>query len=589
MKKLETVRTLWRASVELYKAASLETSILVVIILVQGLIPAFSLYLTKFSLDNIGNLLAGQEGNISRIVILWISILIIGTVLAPINQVLQGNIAEKFTAHINLRLMDKMDELLGLDILEDTKFHDDLDVLQRGASSRPLNVFTMLIFTIRDIISLVGLSVVLISVGWWVPFLVLLGSYPLALMTLKLREMGWAALISSTPDAREMEYNAKVALSYSFASETRLFNTLPWLRERYKKAFDKAHSTMRRARRAQAVQVLPYSFFGIFISGGLLIWTIYQAIEGRLTPGAIVVIITGLAQVQQTIFSLIESSGILFERGLYFQKYFEFLEAESQVSLPTEPQNLSHNAPSIKYENVSFSYSEGRQVLNDINFEIRSGETIAIVGENGAGKSTLIKLLLRFYDCSSGRIILNGQDLRNLDLKQWRSRTATVAQNFGCYSFTLAENITLGHVEKNENFQKAVLQSGVNDFLPTLTNGTDTMLGKEFGGTDLSGGQWQKVAMARALYRDASLLILDEPTSSLDPRSEYELFQRFIDLSQGRTTIVVTHRLGSVLHADRIFVMKQGELIESGTHQELLRSEGEYADLWKMQASLYSQ
>lgn len=578
-----------RAIVDLFRAAPVEASLLALVLIVQGILPAFNLYLTKITVDGVTKLTQGGNIQIILIVLAWSVSMITNVVLAPLNQVLQGNVAEKFTAHVNLSLMGKTETLPGLDLLEDSRFHDDLKLLQEGAKNRPLNVLVLLVFALRDIITLISFSGILILIGWWVPLIVFLTAYPEARMTLKLREVGWNALMSRTPEARSMDYESRIALSHQYAAEVRLYRLIPWLRNRYQIAFNTSHATMRKVRAQQAIQVLPTSFFSVAISICLFAWAVIQAARGELTVGEIVVIVGGLTQVQQTVFSLIEGSGMIFERGLYFKKYFDFLSATPLVTQPIKPKTLPLTMPSIAFDNVCFDYPDGRKALQNVTFAINPGEVVAIVGENGAGKSTIIKLLLRYYDVTDGRIEINNIDVRDLDVNNWRDRVSAVFQDFGRYSYTVRENIVLARQgsDQVEDLNIAVKQSGLAAIENRLENRLETRLGKEFGGTDLSGGQWQKLALARAIYRKADVLILDEPTAALDPRSENEIFQQFTDLSRGRTTILVTHRLGSILMADRIIVMNKGVLTEQGTHQELLDLNGEYAELWQMQASQY--
>lgn len=230
--------------------------------------------------------------------------------------------------------------------------------------------------------------------------------------------------------------------------------------------------------------------------------------------------------------------------------------------------------------------------MTDVSFVLHPGETVALVGENGAGKTTLVKLLTRLYDPTAGSILVDGVDLRELNLDTWRRQIAVVFQDFGRYSLTLAENVALGDIEAlDDNSQRtltAFKKAGLTELLEKFPQKEDTPLGKQFGGTELSGGEWQKLALARAFFREkAQLLILDEPTAALDPRSEYEVYRRFVELAQGKTTLLITHRLASVRMADRILVLKAGRLIEQGTHQELLQSGGEYATLWNMQVQQY--
>jgi ABC-type multidrug transport system fused ATPase/permease subunit len=589
--KARAVTVLLRALPELFRAAPLETGILVLVLLGQSSVPVLTLYLTRFTLDGIAALSQGSNISVSQIALWWTLTLLLGVILAPINQVLQGNVAEKFTAHVNITLMNKSQELLGLDLLEDKRFYDDLNLLQSGAANRPLNVLVMLVYIARDLFTLIGLSIILASVGWWVPLIILISAYPMALMTLRLREIGWNALISRTPEARSMAYESNVALNHTHAAEVRLYNLIPWLRERYLQAFSTSHNTMRKVRLRQALGILPSSVFSIFVSSGLFVWCVSRAIDGQLTIGQIVIIVTGLAQIQQIVFSLIESTGMVFERGLYFQKYFDFLSAQSQLDLPKAPKALKHSMPIINFNHVSFQYPDGRKALEDVTFTVNPGEKIAIVGENGAGKTTLIKLLLRFYDVTEGTITLDDVNIKEIELTAWRKNVAAVFQDFGHYSYTIRENVILANTDFRDEAKvhDALEKSGFQNVVDTLENGVDTRLGKAFDGTELSGGQWQKLAIARALYRNAQVLVLDEPTAALDPRSEYDVYKQFASLSRSHTTFLITHRLGSVLMADRVLVMKQGRLVEQGHHDELIVRKGEYAELWNMQVGQYNK
>ncbi len=287
--------------------------------------------------------------------------------------------------------------------------------------------------------------------------------------------------------------------------------------------------------------------------------------------------------------SNIVSSGT--EHLRWFGRYHAFLDAAPRVARPEAPRPLPARLD-LTLEGVSFGYRDGLAVLEDVTVHIPEGQVVAVVGENGAGKSTLVSLLLRFYDPRSGRVLVGAgeerTDLRDLDPAAWRAQVAAVFQDFARFEWTLRENVTLGRNGSPADLHRAVHGSGLNAVLDRVEGGLDARIGAAFGGVDLSGGQWQKLATARALYRDARLLILDEPTAALDPRSEAEVFQAFAALARGRTTLLITHRLGSVLMADRVLVMKRGRLIEDGTHASLLAAGGEYADLWHLQARQYA-
>ncbi|MFN8509615.1 MAG: hypothetical protein U0Z75_03485 [Deinococcaceae bacterium] len=325
------VSVLGRSIAELFRAASFEASLLTVVLVVQGLIPAFALYLTKRTVEGIAQVAQGGSVNLIFLAVLWVSAALIDALLAPVNQVLQGNLGEKFTAHVNLKLISKMEDLPGLDVLEGADYHDDVRILQEGAKNRPLNIMVLSAFTVRELISIAGLCAVMATVGWWIPLVVLIGAIPQSKMSLKLREVGWNALISRTPQARVMEYNARIALNQQNAAEVRLYGLLPWLKERYNSEFTKMHTTMRSVRSRQAFGVLPSGLLSLCVSGGLFFWMILQATHAHLAVGAIVVVVQGLSQVQGLVFSLIEGFGQIFERILYFDKCFKFLGIVPEV------------------------------------------------------------------------------------------------------------------------------------------------------------------------------------------------------------------------------------------------------------------
>ncbi|WP_027891709.1 ABC transporter ATP-binding protein [Calidithermus chliarophilus] len=586
-------KVLFRSTLELWRAARLEVGLYALLQVVQGVIPAATLYLTKLTVDGVVALAQGQEASIGELTFLWVIALAVGAVVAPVAQVLQGNAADKCTAHINLRLMDKSRDLAGLEVLEDARFYDDLNVLQSQAPYRPMNLLVTLAYLLRGFTTLLSLAAVLLALGWWVPLLVLAGSLPQALVTYRLRRAGWNAMVQSTPEARAMAYDQRVALTHAFAHEVRLYGLLEWLQGRYLHSFRAYHRTLRKSRNDQAFKVLPYTLLSIAGGGSAFAWTAWQAQQGSLGVGALVVVVQGLTRAQSTVLEIIDMFGLLAGQHLaFFEKYLDFLAVEPGVRYPEHPRPLPALTPEIAFENVSFRYPDGRAALEGVSFRVRPGETVALVGENGAGKTTLVKLLLRFYDVSEGRVLVGGLDLRELDLREWRRRVGAVFQDFGRYAYTVRENITLAgleHARDLERLERAVLQAGFERVVDQLPQGLDTRLGKEFDGTELSGGQWQKLAIARALFRDAQVLILDEPTAALDPRSESAIYERFAEMARGRTTLLITHRLASVRMADRILVLKQGRLIEEGSHEQLLALGGEYAELWRMQAEKYAE
>ena len=559
---------------------------LLLTLLAEGLMPTLTILLTKLTVEFI----QGEVNiTIGLVVFFWASLLILNTILASLNQYLQGGLAEKFTSFINIQLMNKSSTVLGLELLDDSAYFNDLKVLREGASQTPLNVMVLLIFLIRDLFTVVSMMILLLTLGWWIPPLMIISAIPYAIAVFNQRQAGWHALIGRSQEAREMQYDSEIAISNKHAAEVRLYNMFPWLIERYTRKFESTHIEMNKIRMGHLIKASPASMVSSLASTSLFAISIYRASNNLMSLSELIVVLQTLNQVYRSSFGVVESIGLLLERSLYFKKYFDFISTMSKIVLSEEPKDLLEGSPSIKFSNVSFVYSKGTNGLRNVSFAILPGERVAIVGENGAGKSTLIKLLVRFYDPQSGVIEVNNIDLRDLDIYKWRQSIGAVFQDFGRYSYTVKENIIISNYSKytNRGVDIAAKMSGVDEMVKSMANGIDTRLGREFGGIDISGGQWQKLAIARAINQKAQMYILDEPSSSLDPASEHEIFANLSRILTEKTTIFITHRLASIKMVDRVIVLKAGRIVEDGKPDELLVLNGEYARLWNMQASGY--
>ncbi|MEI7990441.1 MAG: ABC transporter ATP-binding protein [Chloroflexota bacterium] len=333
--------------------------------------------------------------------------------------------------------------------------------------------------------------------------------------------------------------------------------------------------------------------FSVFIYTQYL--TISGVLRGALGIGQFTLVFQqtmNLASSAEAILSQYSSMSI---RIKYIDKFFEFMNMKPLITTNTKDITTIPNEPTptqIEFVDVSFRYPGTEiNILHNFNMKINSGEKIALVGENGAGKSTIIKLILRFYDVTEGKILLNGTDIKNVDLGKWRTSVGALFQDFIKYQFTFKENIVLGNTRNQNNkdlMNEVVEKAGIEECLQNLPNGYQQVVGKMFdGGMDLSGGQWQKLALARAFYRDAPILILDEPTSAIDAKAEYEIFERVQKLQDNKTVIIISHRFSTVRNADRILVLNGGKIIEEGDHQQLLAKDGVYAELFNLQAKGY--
>lgn len=583
--RYEAFRSTMRVIPCMYRSAPADFAILIALSVVGGLAPAVWVYSTRLVIDSLAAGGTPDMAALQPVLAAWVVSFLFQRITIPITQNYQANLAEKFTAYINLEIIRKSEDLKGIAHFDREDYYNTIKLIEEGARSRPVNVVSVLFFMIRDAITIVAISLTLAGLAWWVPILLLLGLYPGILAALRFRELSWKALLGRSTQARQMEYCTTMAINMAFSLEARIYRTFPWVRQRYTRIFDETHTVMRAVRRASTMGVLPVELFSIACIIVLLYWSVESIVGGQMMIGSIASLLQAYALGQTALSGVIESVGIIFERGLFFKLFFDFLAMPDCVQHGSEPAPEPRR---IRFSNVSFAYPNGVAALRNLSFDIRHGERIAIVGANGSGKSTLIKLILRLYDPSEGRIEVDGLDIRRIDIDAWRRLFGVVPQDVQRYALTLRETIQLSDTERFER-EDAVFQRALDAAALGAEGGSglDQPLGREFNGRELSGGQWQKLSIARAVFRDPTLLILDEPSAALDPQSEAQFFSNLQSLSHNKTTLFVTHRLGAIRLADRILVLRNGELVESGTHDDLLNQGGEYATLWRAQVDQY--
>lgn len=568
----------------LFIAAPFETICLYCFVIVQGLIPAVSLYAIRSIIDWISSSVLFPL----TFVILWALMLFTDIALSPLISVIRLRLNEKILSHCNLLLMKKANIIKSLIPFENSKIYDEIQFLKNEASRRPLNFVYILTGFMKDVVALFSVLLLLGSLGWWISIGMLISSLPHAIATLWFEKQSWDQMLFLSQESRKSAWVSSLILNDRVAKEIRLFGFGSFLIERYRELMQQMHKKISRGRWQQSILFVLLSTLTVAGNIAIITLILLGAKEGTYQLGSLVIAIQALVMTQLQLIGCASNLGMCAPCLLFFNKLRSFLTSnpcpfsEQDFATPLLPFQ------EIRFNNVSFSYPDGRKAISNVNFSMKRGEKLAIVGENGAGKSTLVKLLLRFYDPTEGTITIDDKDLRTLNLETWRSEISAVFQDFGQYHFTVSENIALGDTRASQDrISHAVQKGGFQSTLERLPSGLNTELGKEFNGTTLSGGEWQRLAMSRAFVKEAHFLILDEPTSSLDPQSEQEIFQKFSDHLNGKTALLITHRLGTVKMANRILVFKKGELIEDGTHATLIKMQGEYSHLYTLQASQY--
>src|SRR3989338_6299462 len=451
-----------------------------------------------------------------------------------------------------------------------------------------LRIFSYLF---NDIIAFVAAFLVLLPFGWWVPVLVGVITIPRLYLQAKYGGIKWSIWGSGAPQAKKLWYLNYLLQEPMTVRETRISQSSESLLNKFKEIqqylFNLSKGVLDKYLRVLTIPPI--------IEAVVIFFVAYQflptVIAGTITIGSFTLLIGMLEQLGSRSANASAHFAQIYESNLYVNHYFDFLALPPLIPTAKNPVVLEEiKPPKIEFRNVSFNYPKGQKVLDGVSFVIEPGESVALVGHNGAGKTTIVKLLCRFYDVSDGEILINDINIKDLDLPRWYKFLGTLFQEFVRYHFTVRENIFLGAPEKkDENAMiEAARKSGAAEFIEQLPKKYDTILGKEFeDGEELSGGQWQKLAIARAFYEEPPVLILDEPTSAIDAEAEYEIFNNLEKQYKNKNLILVSHRFSTVRNANKIIVLEHGKIVESGSHEDLLKLDGTYAHLFTLQAKGY--
>ncbi|WP_313250075.1 ABC transporter ATP-binding protein [Stenotrophomonas acidaminiphila] len=572
--------------------------------LLRALLPVAMLYVGKLIIDEavrlagagamppLGEALAsGHLDTLLELLALELGIAIASDLLGRVVSYADTLLSELFTNATSVRLMEHAAEL-DLEDFEDPELQDKLDRARRQTMGR-MNLMSQLLGQAQDMVTVISFAAGLVAYAPWLIALLALALVPAFLGESHFNTLGYSLNYSWTPERRQLDYLRQVGASVETAKEVKIFNLHRFLIDRYKLLAGRFYQANRRLARKRALWGTVLAALGTLGYYAAYAYIAWRTIRGDFSIGDLTFLSGSFLRLRQLLEGLLTGFSQVAGQALYLDDLFSFFAIEPEIR--SRPDALPVPRPirqGFVFENVGFRYPDAeRWAVRHLDFQLKAGEVIALVGENGAGKTTLVKLLARLYDPDEGRILLDGRDLRDYDLDDLRANMGVIFQDFVRYHLTAGENIGVGQVDAmpdTARIRDAARRALADEVIDALPEGYGQLIGRRFkNGVDLSGGQWQKIAIARAYMRDAQVMILDEPTAALDARAEFEVFQRFKELSEQRTAVLISHRFSSVRMADRILVLADGRIEASGTHAELMAQGGRYAELFELQAAGY--
>jgi ATP-binding cassette subfamily B protein len=587
----EAFRLVWAAS----RRSALAAGGLTV---VAAMLPAAQAWAGKLIVDSIVKAIAdGLEpaAGLQRVlpyVALEFGLLLISSISDRVRKLFDRVLQTQLTNHVNTLIIRKAVSL-DLAFFEDPVFYDTLQNARRRADVSALNIVNSTLQMVQQAITLVSLVALLIRFSPWLALIVFLSAIPAFLSQSQYAEHAFRVTSRRAPEARLLHYLETLLTRSDSAKEIKLFGLGKPLLARYRELFTRFYLEDRAIAERRTIAALAWGVLSEVVYYGSYVWVVLRTVAGVITLGDMTMFLGIFRQSQRSIRSLLDSVNRLYESNLFLDNLMTYLQLEPLLVSP--PHGLSAPSPirrGIEFRDVSFHYPRSEvDVLRRVNLHIHPGERIALVGLNGAGKTTLIKLLTRLYDPTEGQVLLDGVDLREYDLRSLHQRFGVIFQDFVRYRLTIRENIGFGQVDALDDLariRRAADRGGASSLIDSLPDGYDSTLGRRWDkGLELSGGEWQKIALARAFMRGAEVLVLDEPTAALDAEAEYEVFQRFGELTEGRIAVLISHRFSTVRMADRIVVLSAGRIVEAGSHPELMEMDGRYARLFNLQAESY--
>lgn len=555
--------------------------------------PVILLWVGKLIIDEVILQISLEEQDLNQLwtyVAIELAVAVTSDLLNRLINLTDGLIGDLYSNASSEKIIRKTNELT-LEQLEDPEFYDKLERARQQTSSR-VALMSMSLSQIQSIISIVTLIAGLIYFEPLLIILLVLSIIPSFINEAKFSSHRYSVARSWTAERRELDYLRFIGANNQTAKEVKLFGLTDFIAERFNRLSSEYYEVNKKLSLKQSLYGSLFNILGILSYYGAYIFIIFKVISGVLTIGELTFLSGSFNRLRNNLQGFFSRFTSISESSLYLRDYFDFLDIAVDLEAAGSRPLPDKVVEGFELKNVHFAYAgSDTEVLSGVNFKIQAGEKMAFVGQNGAGKTTLIKLILRFYKPTQGEILLDGVNIAEFDKDAYRQRFGVIFQDFFKYEFRLRENIAVGNIKEVDNdavINDAAKRSLADQVISILKDGIDQQLGRRFvSGQELSGGQWQKVALARAYMKDADVIVLDEPTSALDAQAEYDVFERFIGLTKGKTSIIISHRFSTVRMADRILVLESGKIAEIGTHEELMANGETYERLFNLQAAGY--
>ena len=594
-KVLDVIKTSKRLLIFLWKIDKLLFLSSLIVAIIPAFIPFANAFIYKILIDMIVGSLSNSHFNFQMLYFLMVLRLIsfvIQEVFFSLQSYIDLMVWTKLPVELYRVVLLKLSEL-SLQYFEDSNFKDMLQRVKESYTWRPLNMISSLFYTFQSLTGVLLAVIIITTLNIFLGFFIILIALPVFLNQTKYAKTIWGLWEEHSSYRKKFWYISDLIQNGQSAKEMKIFQTAKIFISELDKIQKKFVFENTRIGGKRFWTTLILNIGGIFVYFAIELFIILSTIAGKITIGSLTYFTFVVGSFQQAVNGLFRNMSQAYNQTLYVEDIFKVLDAKPLVYSPKNAVKVDiHKAPSIEFRNISFSYPGlKKEVLKNFSLKIKPGEKIAFVGENGAGKTTLVKLLARFYDVTSGEILINGVNVNKLNLMSWHKTLGIIFQDFIKYEYTLRENIYFGKTFEKENLKeilKAAEKSGANKVADSLEKGYEQVLGKTFeGGADLSVGEWQKVALARAFFRNAPVLILDEPTASIDAKSENDIFEKVENLGKDKTVIIISHRFSTVRSADKICVINKGKIVEIGSHNQLMKLKGKYEKLFNIQAKRY--